>query len=62
MNYTVYTPENLLPRTNNTISYTVKTRQEAAELAKLFSRESGKAVEVTRQPKPFSTKIYYLVF
>lgn len=60
MNYTVYTPENLLPRTNNTICYTVKTRQEAEKLAKLLSRESGKAVEVTRQPKPFSAKIYYL--
>ena len=62
MNYTVYTPKSLLPRTGNTVCYTVKTKQEATEIAKLFSKESGEAVEITRQPKPFCAKIYYLVF
>lgn len=60
MKYTVFTPFSILPALNNTVSFTVSTKQEAAQLARAMSKAAKTAVEVTRAPKPFPTQVYYL--
>lgn len=58
--YTVITPDPLLPTMNNTAAYIVTTKADAEHLARAFSKASKQAVEVRRQPIPYSFKMLYL--
>ena len=58
--YTVITPDCLLSAVNNTAAYIVTTKADAEHLARAFSKASKQAVEVTRQPIPFTVKMLYL--
>lgn len=58
--YTVITPDCLLSTVNNTAAYIVTSKSEAENLARAFSKASKTAVEVRRQPIPFSIKMLYL--
>lgn len=58
--YTVITPDCLLSTVNNTAAYIVTSKSEAENLARAFSKASKQAVEVRRQPIPFTVKMLYL--
>ena len=58
--YTVITPDCLLSAVNNTAAYIVTTKADAEHLARAFSKASKQAVEVRRQPIPYSFKMLYL--